>query len=63
MTFIDDDRPKPPSIARPGENLADLSVDELQGRIAVYRAEIERLGREIEAKETSRKAADAFFRR
>ena len=63
MTFIDDERPKPPSIARPGENLADLSVDELHGRIDLYRAEIERLTREIDAKEKSRKAADSFFRR
>ena len=62
MTFLDDDRPKPPSIARPGETLADLSIDELQGRIDLYRAEIERLTREIEAKEKSRKAAESFFR-
>ncbi len=62
MTFIDDDRPKPPSIARPGENLADLSVDELKARIELYRGEIDRLSREIEAKENSRKAAESFFR-
>jgi uncharacterized small protein (DUF1192 family) len=62
MTFLDDDRPKPPTIARPGEILADLSIDELQGRIDLYRVEIERLTREIEAKEKSRKAAESFFR-
>jgi uncharacterized small protein (DUF1192 family) len=47
---------------QPGESLYDLSVDELRERIDVYRAEIDRLSREIEAKETSRKAADSFFR-
>ena len=63
MTFLDDDRPKKPPAAQPGENLADLSVDELKARIELYRGEIERLEREIEAKEKHRKAADSFFRR
>jgi len=59
---LDDDRPKPPATARPGENLADLSIEELAARIELYRGEIDRLTREIEAKEKSRKAADSFFR-
>lgn len=62
MAFVDDDRPKKPLPAQPGENLADLSIDELKARMAVYRAELERLEREIAAKEKSRSAADAFFR-
>jgi uncharacterized small protein (DUF1192 family) len=62
MTFLDDDRPKPPQAARPGENLAELSVEELKARIELYRAEIARLERDIEAKEKHRKAADSFFR-
>jgi uncharacterized small protein (DUF1192 family) len=63
MAFLDDDRPRKQPKPQPGEVLADLSVDELKARIALYQAEIERLSGEIEAKEKHRKAADAFFRR
>ena len=63
MTFLDDDRPKKLPAAQPGENLADLSVDELKKRIGIYRDEIERLEGEIAAKEKHLKAAEAFFRR
>ena len=63
MTFLDDDRPKKPPTAQPGEPLADLSVDELKKRIEIYRGEIERLEGEIAAKEKHMKAAEAFFRR
>ena len=63
MAFLDDDRPKKPPIAQPGEVLADLSVDELKKRIEIYRGEIERLEGEIAAKEKHMKAAEAFFRR
>ena len=63
MTFLDDDRPKKPPIVQPGENLADLSVEELHVRIGIYREEIERLEREIAAKEKHMKAAESFFRR
>jgi len=63
MTFLDDDRPKKKATAQPGELLADLSVDELKARIAVYRGEIARLEQEIEAKEKHMKAAESFFRR
>jgi uncharacterized small protein (DUF1192 family) len=62
MTFFEDDRPKKPTTPRPGENLADLSIEELKGRIELYRGEIERLAKEVQAKETSRQAADSFFR-
>jgi len=63
MSFLDDNEPRPRPKAQPGENLADLSIDELKARIALYREEIERLEREIEKKEKHLKAADAFFRR
>ena len=63
MTFLDDDRAKKPPSVQPGENLADLSVDELKKRIGIYRDEIERLEREIAAKEKHMKAAESFFRR
>ena len=63
MSFLDDDRPRPKPIPKAGENLADLSIDELKERIALYRSEIERLERDIEAKEKHRQAADSFFKR
>lgn len=63
MPLADDDRPRPKPTAQPGENLADLSVDELRERIALYQAEIERLTREIDAKERHLKAASSLFRR
>jgi uncharacterized small protein (DUF1192 family) len=63
MAFLDDERPKKPPSAQPGENLADLSVEELKKRIGIYRDEIARLGQEIAAKEKHLKAAEAFFRR
>lgn len=62
MPISDDDRPKPPAAAQPGESLYYLSVEELRERVALYQAEIDRLTREIEAKERSRNAADSFFR-
>ena len=63
MSFLDDDRPRKQAKPMPGEILADLSVDELKARIALYQEEIARLTQEIEAKEKHRKAADSFFRR
>jgi uncharacterized small protein (DUF1192 family) len=63
MSFLDDNEPRPRPTAHPGEPLADLSVDELKERVQLYRAEIERLEREIEAKEKHLKAADTLFRR
>ena len=60
--FLDDDRPKKAIPAQVGEQLADLSLAELKVRIELYRAEIERLEKEIDAKEKSRTAADSFFR-
>jgi uncharacterized small protein (DUF1192 family) len=62
MSFLDDERPKKTPTAQPGENLADLSVAELQARIEIYRDEIQRLERDIEAKEKHRKAANSIFR-
>ena len=63
MSFLDDDRPRKKPAPQPGESLADLSVEELKARIEIYRVEIERLSRDIEAKERHLKAADSFFRR
>ena len=63
MTFLDDNEPRPKPTAHPGESLADLSIEELKERIALYRAEVERLEAEIAAKEKHLKAADSFFKR
>lgn len=63
MSFLDDNEPRPKPTAHPGEPLSDLSVEELKARVALYRAEIERLEREVEAKEKHLKAADSFFKR
>jgi len=46
-----------------GEDLALLSVGELQERVEALKAEIERLEAAIRAKEASRDAADTFFKR
>jgi uncharacterized small protein (DUF1192 family) len=62
MAMSDDERPKKLSAAQPGEILDALSIDELQARIELYRAEIRRLEDVIKAKESSRKVADSFFR-
>jgi len=63
MSFLDDDRPKKKPGPQPGEILADLSVDELKARIAVYGEEIKRLEAEIAAKEKHMQAAQSFFRK
>ena len=63
MTFFEDDRPRKRINAEPGESLYDLSVEDLQARIEIYRAEIARLEQELEAKQKHRVAADSFFRR
>jgi uncharacterized small protein (DUF1192 family) len=63
MSFLDDDRPRKPAKPEIGEVLADLSVEELKARVALYQDEIARLAREIEAKEKHLKAAESFFKR
>ena len=63
VALFDDDRPKKPPRAAPGEDLTLLSLEELAERIAIYRAEIERLELDIDRKQKSRQAADSFFRK
>ncbi len=62
MALFDDDRPRKKPSAAPGENLADLSIDELRARIELYRAEIARLERDIGTKQQSRDAAHSVFK-
>lgn len=61
---MDDDlkpRPKPPVHAI-GQDLATLSVHELEERIAILRDEIVRLEAAAAAKAASKRAADSFFK-
>jgi uncharacterized small protein (DUF1192 family) len=61
---MDDDHRKPISTTHHiGEDLASLSVEELQNRISLLETEIIRLRGAIEAKNASRLAADQFFKR
>lgn len=55
-------RPRPKS-HEIGQDLSLLSVDELDERMAMLRAEIARLDEARTAKLASRAAADAFFKR
>ena len=61
---IFDDEPK--KKARPheiGQDLSLLSVGELTERIAILREEIARLEAELKAKDSTKSAAEALFRR
>jgi uncharacterized small protein (DUF1192 family) len=59
----DEIRPKPAAGAIIGENLATLSVAELEARIAVLEGEIKRVKTELEAKRRHEDAASALFKR
>jgi uncharacterized small protein (DUF1192 family) len=59
----DDDRPKKKITHDIGQELALLSVKELQERIALLKEEIARLEASIAGKQTSRNVADQFFKK
>ena len=59
----DDDRPKKKITHEIGQELALLSVKELQERIVILREEITRLEASIAGKQTSRSVADQFFKK
>jgi len=64
MAQVDeDDRPKKRIAHEIGQDLALLSVRELQERIDLLRAEIGRLEAAINAKQASRNVADQFFKK
>ena len=61
---IFDDEPKKKTLPHEiGQDLALLSVGELQERIDVLRAEIGRIEAELQAKGSTKSAAEALFRR
>lgn len=59
----DDDRPKKKITHEIGQELALLSVRELDERVALLKEEIARLEADKAKKEVTRSAADQFFKR
>jgi uncharacterized small protein (DUF1192 family) len=59
----EDDRPKKKIVHEIGQDLALLSVKELQERIALLKEEIARLEASIAGKQASRTVADQFFKK
>jgi uncharacterized small protein (DUF1192 family) len=62
MALFDDEPLKKPK-HEIGQDLSLLSVGELNERIVLLKAEIERLEAELQAKGTTKSAAEALFRR
>ncbi|MEP9387517.1 DUF1192 domain-containing protein [Mesorhizobium sp. KR9-304] len=63
MALFDDEPLKKPKPHEIGQDLSLLSVGELTERIALLRAEIERLEAELKAKSATKSAAESLFRR
>jgi len=63
MKDDEDDRPKKKIVHEIGQDLALLSVKELQERIALLKDEIARLETSIASKQSSRSAAETFFKK
>jgi uncharacterized small protein (DUF1192 family) len=61
--FDDDDRPKKKITHEIGQDLTLLSVAELNERVALMREEIARLEADVVKKQSSRSAADNFFKK
>lgn len=59
--FGDDDRPVKKAAHEIGQDLSTLSVDELGERIALLRAEIDRIEAARTAKTSTRTAAEGLF--
>ena len=60
--MFDDDRPKPTPRHEIGQDLALLSIGELEERIALLKAEIDRIEAVKAAKDQHLSAAAALFR-
>lgn len=63
MALFDDEPLKKRKPHEIGQDLSLLSVGELNDRIALLRAEIERLEAELKSKGATKNAAEALFRR
>lgn len=62
MAIDDDDKPRKKITHELGQDLSLLSVEDLEERIAMLSAEIERLKADAAKKRASRDAANAFFK-
>lgn len=62
MAFDTDEAPRPRPVHEVGQDLAALSLHELDARIALLREEIARLEAARRRKEDSTRAANAVFR-
>jgi uncharacterized small protein (DUF1192 family) len=62
MAADEEDRPRKKVTHEIGQELALLSVAELDERVALLKAEIERLQAASVSKQASRSAADKFFK-
>lgn len=63
MALFDDDPVRKPVTHAIGQDLSDLSVDELGHRINLLESEIERLRTEVAAKSSTKSAAESLFRK
>jgi len=63
MALFDDEAARPKRIHEIGQDLSLLSADELRERIHLLQAEMARLEAEIDARGSTRQAAEALFRR
>lgn len=63
MALFEDEPVKPKRVHEIGQDLSLLSVGELEERIRQLRGEIARLEAELQAKGSTRLAAEALFRR
>lgn len=62
MSSIDDDRPAPKPKIAVDDDLSLLSLEELEERIAAFKAEIKRNEEELERKRESLSAASSVFK-
>lgn len=60
--IADENEPKRKRAYQIGQDLSDISVDDLEALIAELENEIERLKTDAKAKNASKSAADAFFK-
>ena len=63
MPILDEELPKKKKAHEIGEDLAALSLEELDERIALLKGEIVRIEEAIKSKRASAEAADSFFKR
>ena len=63
MAIFDDEPRKPPAAHMLGQDISLISVEELGERIAMLKAEVERLEAERTKRGATKSAAEALFKR